>query len=40
MTEREKEIRDQLDRLLDKKDFAPEDFKEAERLISELEKEG
>ena len=39
MTEREKEIRERLDALLDKKEFTKDDYVEAERLISELEKD-
>ena len=34
----EKEIRERLDSLLDKKDFTTSDYKEAERLLSEWER--
>ena len=33
-----REIRDRLDALLDKKEFTSDDYKEAERLIAEMEK--
>lgn len=33
-----KEIRERLDALLNKAEFTAEDYKEAERLIAELEK--